>query len=442
MTGIWGYAWIALPDDSSHDRTTASPSSGFAPGSVTDDVSEFQRETEMENKNQKNILLCVAGMTPQIITETLYGLTQVQRVPIHEIRVITTIEGRNRILSSLLKPDGGILDQFCGDFGIARDSIRFDETYISLLRRPDGQLLDDVRTPAENEFAGDQICEIVRELCKVGENRIYASAAGGRKTMSIYLSLAMSLFGRAHDSLSHVLVSAEFENCPAFFYPRPKAEMISVFDTVSRETRRVSTESARVYIAPIPFIRFRGTDLAATGADQHTYLKLVNTAQRFLDKDERRLQLVIDLKNRAILVDEEPVKISAYELLLFVMFATFRLTNRGLDGKVLIDEITRADIEGAFRRIMSAEGEDAAINERLAGSEWGFLIDVVDLLNDNRERFAEQSRNEFMSSVIRAIGRLNKKLKPLPPKYRISAVGEKRPKRYGLEIPKEQIEIK
>ena len=50
-------------------------------------------------------------------------------------------------------------------------------------------------------MAGDRICDIVRELTKDAETRIHASAAGGRKTMSIYLTAAMQLFGRVQDTL-------------------------------------------------------------------------------------------------------------------------------------------------------------------------------------------------------------------------------------------------
>ena len=63
-------------------------------------------------------------------------------------------------------------------------------------------MLEDIRTVEENEFAGDQICDIVRELTKDSYTIIHASAAGGRKTMSIYLTAAMQMYGRAQDALS------------------------------------------------------------------------------------------------------------------------------------------------------------------------------------------------------------------------------------------------
>ena len=44
--------------------------------------------------NKKQILLCAAGMTPQIVTETLWALTQERGERIDEIRVMTTLAGK------------------------------------------------------------------------------------------------------------------------------------------------------------------------------------------------------------------------------------------------------------------------------------------------------------------------------------------------------------
>jgi len=82
-------------------------------------------------------------------------------------------------------------------------------------------MLPDIRSVEDNTFAANQICEIVRELSLTSHTSLHASAAGGRKTMSIYLTAAMQLFGRAQDRLSHVLVSEDFETHPDFFYIPP-----------------------------------------------------------------------------------------------------------------------------------------------------------------------------------------------------------------------------
>ena len=79
----------------------------------------------------RHILLCVAGLTPQIITETLYALTQQGGERIDEIRVITTLSRRDRIRQTLLDPTHGHFFAFCRDYGLEPGSILFDETTIS-----------------------------------------------------------------------------------------------------------------------------------------------------------------------------------------------------------------------------------------------------------------------------------------------------------------------
>jgi CRISPR-associated protein (TIGR02584 family) len=86
--------------------------------------------------------------------------------------------------------------------------------------------------------------------------RIHASTASGRKTMSIYLTAAMQLFGRAQDTLSHVLVTEEFEQMADFFYIPPTPRMLK-----RRDGQPVSTDNAKIYLADIPFIRLQGNNV-------------------------------------------------------------------------------------------------------------------------------------------------------------------------------------
>ncbi|MEW6213258.1 MAG: CRISPR-associated ring nuclease Csm6, partial [Acidobacteriota bacterium] len=226
----------------------------------------------------RNILLCVMGLTPQIITETLYFLTQKQGARVDEIRVITTLAGRNRIMKELLDKESGKFFEFCRDYGIDPDSIKFNEKTITLLQAADKSMLDDIRSEKDNESAANQICEIVRELTGDDNTRIHASAAGGRKTMSVYLTVAMQLFGRNQDRLSHVLVSEDFETHPEFFYKPPTPRILK-----NRNGQDISTESAEIHLAPIPFIRLRRIISHWLPKDVYSYSDLVVRAQEELD---------------------------------------------------------------------------------------------------------------------------------------------------------------
>ncbi|MFW8601831.1 CRISPR-associated ring nuclease [Desulfobacterota bacterium M19] len=56
----------------------------------------------------KNILLAVCGLAPQVITETIYALLHEGR-EINSVRVITTRQGRDRLLTTLFAPADSIL---------------------------------------------------------------------------------------------------------------------------------------------------------------------------------------------------------------------------------------------------------------------------------------------------------------------------------------------
>lgn len=320
----------------------------------------------MENK--RTILLCVAGMSPQIITETLFALTQneivKERVKIDEIRVITTLDGKNKVINTLFDRENGVFNKFCRDFCIDETSIKFDESCISLFHQRDGKMLGDIRTQEDNEIAGDKICEIVRELCKLENTRIYASAAGGRKTMSIYLTLAMSLFGRAEDELSHVLVSEGFES-NTFFYPPPTPVEIDYFNPQTKITKKVNTADAKIYLAPIPFIRFRGIDVNLLDAkNSETYKQVVDKAQIALkEKESANYEFRIDLKKQIVKVVETnsnlsaQVKLTLREIFVVALFANFRLKNIGQNGFVGWKEITDKHLHQTCEQICLARGQ-------------------------------------------------------------------------------------
>lgn len=353
-------------------------------------------------KDKRNILLCVAGATPAIITETLFALTQQEKplVKIDEIRVITTLEGRDKILSALLEKETGAFYRFCEDFGIAAGSILFDETRISLLRTRDGRILEDIRTTVENELAGDQICEIVRELCDDGEKRIFASAAGGRKTMSIYLTLAMSLFGRAEDSLSHVLVNEDFENNPNFFYPPPTPQTIESFNPKTKITKKVSTAEARVYLAPIRFLRLRGIGSENEKFGKaRKYGEMVDEAQKVLDIKEKEYELSVNVRKQSAFVRGQRVRLTPREFFFYWIFIKRKLRGEQIIG---INNLTAEDFHSALREILLAvKSEDVDWEEISEFPQYHFAETMLDQIKSGREKDFEDFRDAFSTVISR-----------------------------------------
>lgn len=200
----------------------------------------------------RRILLAVTGLSPQVITETVYALSQTAQpafVP-SEVRLITTAEGAERARLSLLPEGRGWLRRLCVDYGLP--DIAFDPAHIEVLDAADGSPLDDIRSPEDNARAADRITDAVRRYTADPQSALHVSIAGGRKTMGFYLGYALSLFGRAQDRLSHVLVRDPFESSWDFFYPTPYSEIIE-----TRDNKLVDSANASVTLASIPFVPLR-----------------------------------------------------------------------------------------------------------------------------------------------------------------------------------------
>ena len=167
----------------------------------------------------QRILLAVTGLTPQIITETLYALC-VNRVPAFvptRVMLITTAEGAERARLTLLHPSQNHFDRFCQDYGLS-GQIQFTAEDIHIIRDHTGLPLSDIRTPADNAATANTIVSLMRQLTQQHDTALHVSIAGGRKTMGFYVGYALSLYGRSQDRLSHVLVTpAELESNRDFY---------------------------------------------------------------------------------------------------------------------------------------------------------------------------------------------------------------------------------
>lgn len=172
-------------------------------------------------------MVCVSGMTPAVITETLYALvTQKNFIP-DAIYVITTTKGKEKIQKDLLGSEGHF-HAFMKDY-LPNHAIQFDADTISLIGA-DQAPLEDITTDEDNRAAADTIYKVLRSIKVVPNTQMHVSIAGGRKSMSFYMGHAFSLVAEADDELSHVLVTAAFENPKLGFYYSPSQAWVRELD--------------------------------------------------------------------------------------------------------------------------------------------------------------------------------------------------------------------
>jgi len=204
----------------------------------------------------KNILLSAIGMNPQVLTEALYYYYKKWDPPIvfDEIWVITTTKGKKGVIDELLDKENGRFHRFCKDYDIQK-APRFDESTIIVLKDRDGAELEDVRTIQDGKSLAQDVYRTVAKLTDDLQTTLFCSIAGGRKTMGVYLSLAMQLYGRPQDSLCHVLVDEKYEKCPDFFYPTP--DNFTVHRRGEGAPLNAADAKDQIDLAIIPFIRLR-----------------------------------------------------------------------------------------------------------------------------------------------------------------------------------------
>ncbi|MGE4046216.1 MAG: CRISPR-associated ring nuclease Csm6 [Acetobacteraceae bacterium] len=324
------------------------------------------------------VLFTVSGLTPQIVTETVYALAVRQTPAFVPTRIIvaTTTEGAARVRLTLQGEDPGWLGRLCRDYRLP--PIAFNEDDIRVLTGPDGEPLQDLRTEEENQAAADAITEIIRELTADPDCALHVSMAGGRKTLGFFAAYALSLYGRPQDRLSHVLVSEPFQNNPLFYYPTPYREVIH-----TRNNHPLNAAEARVTLAEIPFVRMRDGLSEALRSGRATYGQAVAAVQRKLEPP----RLEIDLPRRRIIAGGVPVELRPQLLAVYVWLARKQLAGQTVvkgtkeEDTALAKQHAR-EFLAEYRQLTDRDIEATEISLRRNGLDHSYLSPIFTRLND------------------------------------------------------------
>src|SRR4030042_2284750 len=275
----------------------------------------------MNQKTYREVLIFVTGTTPQIVTETLYGLTQKCQPPVFpdEIHIITTSGGKQKTEDELITK--GRFFAFLKEFGLPEMTL--NKGSIHVIKGESGQLLEDIRHESHNESVGDFIANFVREKTQDMNGRLHCPLAGGRKTMSFYLGSALQLFGRPWDKLYHVLVSPEFESHSDFYYKPRKDRILELKDTNGKVIKKLYTKDAQISLAELPFIRLRNK-IPLNGKG---FKELVREGQREIDMASIQPPVRVNLFEKVIYIGHVGIDMVPMQMALYV-----NLLRRKLEG--------------------------------------------------------------------------------------------------------------
>lgn len=281
----------------------------------------------------KNILFLVTGMTPQIITETIWALACDPDnsniwIP-DEIHVLSTEDGLNQIRSRLFSQKEGFkFQQFKQEFSqVAHVAFDDSDTYLHVICDEQDNILKDLKTPEDNELAANLICQMVREFTQDDDVVLHVSIAGGRKTMGFYAGYALSLYGRAQDRMSHVLVEERYESARDFFYPSADE---TVFVT-NRDGIELKAKDAQIWLADIPFVRMREAivDNHILHPKHHhksSFSNIVDT----INKSFAPLTLTLHIKERKVQINDEKHRLDPLFFALLHWFAKCHQQSKGI----------------------------------------------------------------------------------------------------------------
>jgi len=377
----------------------------------------------------REVLVLVAGSTPQIITETIQALVcQDPQIIPDCIRIITTGPGKRLVQQKLV--EDGILPALCREYDIP--NLELNEGDFLVLRDQQGREIKDLWTIEENEIAADQIAGFLRELAADPGTRLHCSLAGGRKTMSYFMGLTFQLVARQWDRLYHVMVSPDFEKNPDFYYkPRTDTTIKARFRDGS--TKTLYTGDAWVNLIELPLIYLRDKLSLGGGGVR----EMVAEGQRTINSSSVQLQVVVNLIERTLyigttLIELPPTQLTIYNAFLRLKNGTCKLGGRSFCQECiscfvpLVEMTEQPFIEAMADDYQKIYGGDVIKREELR-DKWLSTLD--------RDNLRQQI------SKINKVVKEELKDETLHPFYIISCNRKYAGSRYGVKVEKGNIHI-
>ncbi len=378
-------------------------------------------------------MIFVIGTTPQIVTETLYCLTQLAQPPVfpEEIHVITTLNGKERLEEELFEK--GRLSMFSKEFDLP--SIPLSSESIHVVCDEGGNPLEDIREFSHNESLGDFIAQFIRERTRDPKARLHCSLAGGRKTMSFYLGSALQLFGRPWDKLYHVLVSPEFESHPDFYYKPREDRVLVLIDTSGGIVKEIHTKDARISLAELPFIRLRDkVPIHGRG-----FKELVQEGQREIDIASIPPPLRLNLAEKVVYIGQVGIDMVPIQMVLYLNLLRRKLEKCPFPERAYCQDCTECFPYLGDLSMRKTFEEMVADYKKLYGPSSGRVEEFL--------KHWEAKGGIDPDTLRQNISKINRTLKEsiedetLHPYFMVTSIGKHGSKRYGVRAEKGRIII-
>lgn len=297
----------------------------------------------------KTVLVSVVGMSPAVLTETVWALAQ-ENPPVipDEVVAITTSVGKEKIKSELFI-ENPVWEALRSSLGAsAEGKLRFGADASIQVMGDGARDFPDISTVEENELCADAILRAIRQYSEEPETQIIASIAGGRKTMSALMLACMSLVGREQDRVCHVLADDDFIFVnKAFYFPRNNQEV----------------EASQIQLSEIPFIRVRGWYKQETGQNPPSYSHMVSLFRKKAPEAIVWPKVVLQVNCFSVVIDETSLILPEAEFVAVWWFLRSRLKGDFCDAQGLAEGVAElripslSDGESFSKRLSSAKAK-------------------------------------------------------------------------------------
>jgi len=350
-------------------------------------------------------LVAVSGMSPAVITETVWALAhETPPVVPDDVVVVTTVVGEAEIQEQLQTPRQTWHNQTVWHALRSAIFTRLKmpgkssklQLSIRVIDLPDEetgirQKARDIRTGADSAQAADFIVRTIAPIADATDQHLIASIAGGRKTMGALLYAAMNLLGKESDRVTHVLVSEPFENSRNFFYPaQPDQNVVFNVRDGSVISRKAST--ARIEMADIPFVPLRN-GFAALNTGRRTFSGLVTHYSSDLRRlGDQKPRARIDPATGCFYIEDNCISLSGRTLLVSAF-----LLERARRSQPLYDNAPAAESDYLdFFLSWKKEQRHAHLLSRYYDGQTPDFEDITKALSDLRQKLTASGSARYL----------------------------------------------
>lgn len=336
---------------------------------------------------KKEILVCLAGKSPQIVTEALYCLLIVKKINIEEILVLTSDDCEEDVFKSLNIE----LKRFFEYYNVKH--LQFDRSRIVSAN-------ETITGKIKNSSMTEMIFDNMR-LLKQSGNNLHCFISGGRKTMSVDMAIALSIFGTDNDRMYHVIASPEFVETKKYF---PESEK----------------EAKMLFLIEKPFIKLKYKASSALYQKQNIG-ELVNRVQEEIDSSISLPGIVLHTADKRLCIGNVECR---FQPLVFAVYMFFAKQGKFIRGGKNFSKIHSEALWKLYDKISPSYGQRDRVAK--AGLEYGKIdFDLVQKsISIIRNKLVELLEGENIVEF-----------------YTISSEGSYADKKYGIRLPKSKIKI-